>query len=91
MDYLVKALTDRDAYVRREAAYSLGVIGDTRAVKPLIRALKDKNKGVRSATADALGKLGDERAKYGLQRIFENELEDTVVRKKAFLALRKIT
>ncbi len=46
--------------VRSFAAYTLGEIGGTRAVKPLIKALGDDNSKVRDAANDALKKLGHE-------------------------------
>ena len=46
--------------VRSFAAYTLGEIGVTRAVKPLIKALGDDNSKVRGAAKEALRKLGHE-------------------------------
>lgn len=59
---LIKALGDKDKYVREIAFRALGELGDPRAFDPLIAALKDKDKDVRAAAASALGKLGDTRA-----------------------------
>jgi HEAT repeat protein len=60
---LIKALGYRnDDGVRALAAWSLGMIGDARAVEPLITALKDQSRSVRENAASALGKIGDARA-----------------------------
>ena len=56
---LIKVLKHKDEWVRGEAAESLGVIGDARAVDPLIQALKDKDDYVRRQSAESLGVLGD--------------------------------
>jgi HEAT repeat protein len=46
---LVAALKNRDqgSYVRPWAAYTLGEIGDVRAVDPLVAVLKDRDSNVR--------------------------------------------
>jgi len=62
MNKLIAALKDWDSEVRRNAAISLGQIGDTRAVEPLIAALKDGDWGVRRNAATSLGQIGDTRA-----------------------------
>ena len=59
---LIAALKDKNNYVHREAAESLGKIGDIRAVEPLIAALKDWDQDVRYVAVEALGKIGDSRA-----------------------------
>jgi HEAT repeat protein len=58
-DELVRDLEDESRMVRRDAAESLGKLGDARAVEPLIVALEDKDSSVRSSAANALGRLGD--------------------------------
>jgi hypothetical protein len=58
----VSRLKNRKADVRREAANSLGVDQDPRAVGPLIDALDDKDADVRQEAAWALGEIGDPRA-----------------------------
>jgi len=56
---LVKALSDSDALVRREAAWSLGEIGEPagEAAKALLRAKDDGDFVVRVAAADALRRI----------------------------------
>ena len=58
MDPLTAALKDDDPRVRRQAAWALGVIGDSRATTGLIVALKDADAGVRRQAAWALGAIG---------------------------------
>jgi len=62
VDDLILDLKDDDQYVRRDAAWPLGQIGDERAVDPLIDALKDESESVRMDAARALGYIGDDRA-----------------------------
>lgn len=57
---LLEALQHTDAKRRRAAAAALGVVADSRAVRPLIAALRDEESfEVRAAVAGALGDLGD--------------------------------
>jgi hypothetical protein len=63
VDGLVNALSDASPDVRSQAAWALGMIGDSRAVEPLSRALKDEDAEVREQAAWALGLIargGDE-------------------------------
>ena len=59
---IIKALTNKDVWIRYAAARALGEIKDPRAVGPLIAALKDKEWLMRQYAADALGQIGDARA-----------------------------
>jgi len=60
----VPALSEalRDADTCFSAAYTLGKIGDPRAITPFIEALGDDNPDVRRAAARGLGTIGDKRA-----------------------------
>ena len=60
--WLVSLLGSRDAYVRANAAWTLGKLKDPRAIEPLIAALKDSDWNVRWSAARALGELKDPRA-----------------------------
>ena len=57
---LLPLLRDRDEFVRREAAYALGLARSSNAVSALTAALEtDKEASVRGAAAVALGQVGD--------------------------------
>lgn len=57
---LVPLLSDRDEFVRREAAYALGRGGSPSGVTALAAALEaDREASVRGAAAVALGQIGD--------------------------------
>ena len=59
---LTPLLRDRDEFVRREAAYALGLTRSPNAVPALVAALEnDKQPSVRGAAAVALGEIGDPR------------------------------
>ncbi len=47
---------DRDT--RKDAARTLGRIGDARAVEPLVAALRDRDQAIRRSATDALVKIG---------------------------------
>jgi HEAT repeat protein len=60
---LLPLLRDKDEFVRREAAYALGLTRSASAVEALAEALaRDKEAGVRGAAAVALGQTADARA-----------------------------
>lgn len=54
----IDLLKDPDWAVRREAAITLGEMGDERCVEPLIRALQDGDWQVREVASEALGLVG---------------------------------
>ncbi len=81
-------LADKSADRRGGAAYTLGLLGDERAVDPLIAALKDEDAVVRVAAARALGRIGDERAVDPLIGALQDE--DEIVREAAAWALGSI-
>lgn len=60
---LLPVLNDKQEFVRREAAYALGLTRSARAVEALTTALaRDKESAVRGAAAVALGQIADARA-----------------------------
>jgi HEAT repeat protein len=67
---LLPLLSDRDEFVRREAAYALGKTGNRAAIPSLVELLnRDRQDAVRGAAAVALGELGDELAVVPLAQI----------------------
>jgi HEAT repeat protein len=90
---LCDALKSENADVRRDAAETLGKIGDARAVEPLILAVKnqDRNGGRvagAGAAAAALSEIKDARAVEPFIAALKDE--DKVVREVAAVALGKI-
>ncbi len=72
---LLPLLKDRDEFVRREAAYSLGRTRSRSATAALSeRLLSDKEDGVRAAAAVALGNIADEAAVVSLAGALAPEL-----------------
>ncbi len=64
---LLPLLKDKDEFVRREAAYALGLTRSRTATAALSeRLLNDKEDGVRAAAAVALGDIADEAAVISL-------------------------
>ncbi len=90
---LIPLLTDRSAFVRREAAYVLGKAGDSSATVPLIRVLEqDRDLEVRSAAAVGLGEIGDVAAVASLVRFLQTRPreENEFVRRSAARAIGQI-
>lgn len=72
---LVPLLSDKEEFVRREAAYALGLTRSRNATAALSeRLLNDKEDGVRGAAAVALGQIGDEAAVVALVGTLAPEL-----------------
>ncbi|HEU4876019.1 MAG TPA: HEAT repeat domain-containing protein [Pyrinomonadaceae bacterium] len=73
--YLLPLLNDKDEFVRREAAYALGLTRSRSATAALSeRLLNDKEDGVRGAAAVALSQIGDEAAVIALVGTLAPEL-----------------
>ena len=71
---LLPLLSDKDEFVRQEAAYALGRTKSRSAVTPLVERLaKDKKDGVRGAAAVALGQIEDESAVVSLAQILSTQ------------------
>jgi HEAT repeat protein len=79
MESMIEALKHDDANVRWEAARTLGVLRDARAVEPLLGALGDPDPDVRRKSALALAKIRDHRAVEALKDCSKND-ENQVVR-----------
>jgi|ERR1700752_71287 len=72
---LLPLLNDKDEFVRREAAFALGLTHSRNATQPLTQVLlNDKEDGIRSAAAVALGEIGDEGAVVALSAVIAPEL-----------------
>ncbi len=71
---LIPLLSDKDEFVRREAAYALGKTRGRNAVTPLIdRLLTDKEDAVRGAAAVALGEISDATAVPALAGVISSQ------------------
>ena len=76
---LLPLLNDKDEFVRREAAYALGLTRSRSATAALSeRLLNDKEGGVRSAAAVALGQIADEAAVVPLVQALQQRHEKNV-------------
>lgn len=74
---LLPLLSDKAPFVRGEAAFALGEVGDASAVSPLIRLLQKDSAGeVCSAAAVALGKIGYSTAIDALTAILKKKPSD---------------
>lgn len=85
IDIQIDLLKDPDWVVRREAAITLGEMGDERCAEPLCRALYDGDWQVREVAIDALGQIGSPAVEQLIKL-----LRDWDVRKYAIIALGKI-
>lgn len=80
---LLPLLNDKDEFVRREAAYALGLTKSRSATAALSeRLLNDKEDGVRGAAAVALGQIADEAAVVALVGTLAPELSAPLKLKK---------
>lgn len=80
---LIPLLSDKDEFVRREAAYALGKAGSPVAVAALTELLlNDKIDDVRGAAAVALGQIGDETAVSPLASILNPQIGVTPSKRK---------
>jgi HEAT repeat protein len=76
IDSWLQKLKDEDLTVKENAIYSLGELGDMRAVDPLIIMLEDPSAIVRKSAAVALGWLKDKRAVEPLLNYLKNAQAD---------------
>lgn len=74
---LLPLLNDKKPFVRREAAYALGRVGDRWATNRLLSTLeKDRDLEVRAAAAIALGSIGDPFALDALVRLLQSKPDE---------------
>jgi HEAT repeat protein len=85
IDIQIDLLKDPDWVVRREAAITLGEMGDERCVEPLCKALYDGDWQVREVAVDALGQIGSPAVEMLIKMV-----RDWDVRKYVIVALGKI-
>ncbi len=85
IDIQIDLLKDPDWVVRREAAITLGEMGDERRVAPLAGALRDGDWQVREVAIEGIGQIGSPAVDVLLKL-----LRDWDVRKSAIVALGKI-
>lgn len=85
IDIQIDLLKDPDWVVRREAAITLGEMGDERCVEPLAAALRDGDWQVREVAIEGIGQIGSPAVDVLLKL-----LRDWDVRKSAIIALGKI-
>src|SRR5690349_12228102 len=85
IDIQIDLLKDPDWVVRREAAITLGEMGDERCVEPLARAFRDGDWQVREVAIEGLGQIGSPAVETLLKL-----LRDWEVRKYAIAGLGKI-
>jgi hypothetical protein len=84
----IAELDDRDAEVRRYAAWALGELESERGVPPLIEHLQDDDADVRLVAAWALGEIKDRMAIVPLIELLRDR--DPLVREMAVLSLGEI-
>jgi HEAT repeat protein len=82
---LIYFLNDEDPDVRCNAAFMLGKLRITEAVKPLIHVLSDRRASVRANVSQALGNIGDPSAVKALVNISNDQ--NVLVREKVIVAL----
>jgi HEAT repeat protein len=85
IDIQIDLLKDPDWVVRREAAITLGEMGDERCVEPLCKALYDGDWQVREVAVEALGQIGSPAVEMLIKMV-----RDWDVRKYVIMALGKI-
>ncbi len=85
IDIQIDLLKDSDWVVRREAAITLGEMGDERCVEPLCNALRDGDWQVREVAIEALGQIGSPAVE-----MLTKLLRDWDIRKYAIIAMGKI-
>ena len=85
IDIQIDLLKDPDWVVRREAAITLGEMGDERCVEPLCNALRDGDWQVREVAIESLGQVGSPAVEMLIKL-----LRDWDVRKYAIIAMGKI-
>ena len=76
----IDLLKDKDWYRRREAAITLGEMGDERAIPHLIAALRDSEWNVREAAEDALSLIGSPAVEPLIKALREYQIRKFVIK-----------
>ena len=76
----IDLLKDRDWFRRKDAAITLGEMGDERAIAPLIMALRDSEWNVREAAQDALAQVGPPAVEPLIRALREYQVRTFVIR-----------
>ncbi|GJL63072.1 HEAT repeat domain-containing protein [Candidatus Nitrospira salsa] len=72
VEKLIKALNDKDEFVRKQSILALGEIKDPAAVDPLIENLKNDDWWIRLTSAAALEKIGDPRGRDAIKPLLKD-------------------
>lgn len=80
IDIQIDLLKDPDWVVRREAAITLGEMGDERCVEPLALALRDGDWQVRDAAIEGLGQIGSPAVDMLLKLVRDWEIRKSVIK-----------
>lgn len=76
----IDLLKDKDWFRRKEAAITLGEMGDERAVAPLITALRDDEWNVREAAEDSLAMIGSPAVEPLIKALREYQVRRYVIK-----------
>lgn len=76
----IDLLKEKDWFRRKEAAITLGEMGDERAVAPLITALRDDEWNVREAAEDALAMIGSPAVEPLIKALREYQVRRYVIK-----------
>lgn len=88
VDFITKALTDKEVEIRREGVRVLGKLNHPRAARPLAQALDDTEPSVRQAAVEALGGVESPDAVRALIKALKDE--DDNVRRYAVQSLMRL-
>jgi HEAT repeat protein len=75
----IDLLKDKDWFRRKDAAITLGEMGDERAIAPLITALRDAEWNVREAAQDSLAQIGSPAVEPLIKALREYQVRTFVI------------
>ncbi len=76
----IDLLKDRDWFRRKDAAITLGEMGDERAIGPLIIALRDAEWNVREAAEESLAQIGSPAVEPLIKALREYQIRNYVIK-----------